>query len=325
MVAAFLPAVVAVPDPLVGSDVAEVVVAVMLRIALIVVIAVIARRLAGVGIRRLVTRATASDGDDDNEALSQRRALRASTLGAVLGSAATVTVVTLAALLLLGELGVHLGPLIAAIGIVGLALGFGAQRLVQDLLSGLFILLEDQFGVGDVVDTGEVIGTVEGVNLRLTRVRDVGGTLWHLPNGDIRRAGNFSHGWARAVVDVDIAYDTDVERATAVIEAAANQLLHDDARGQGVTGAAEVWGVQDLGADGVRLRVAMPTAPAHQWAVERELRARIKAALDAEGLEIPFPQRTVWVRPQDPEDGQDGTRWRPTSLHPQPAGASRPS
>jgi small conductance mechanosensitive channel len=325
MVAAFLPAVGAVPDPLVGPDVAAVVVEVMLRIALIVVIAVIARRLAGVGIRRLVTRATAGDGDDDNEALSQRRALRASTLGAVLGSAATVTVVTLAALLLLGELGVQLGPLIAAIGIVGLALGFGAQRLVQDLLSGLFILLEDQFGVGDVVDTGEIIGTVEGVNLRLTRVRDVGGTLWHLPNGDIRRAGNFSHGWARAVVDVDIAYDTDVGRATAVIEAAANQLLHDDARGQGVTGAAEVWGVQDLGADGVALRVAMPTAPAHQWAVERELRARIKAALDAEGLEIPFPQRTVWVRPQDPEDGQDGTRWRPTSLHPQPAGASRPS
>lgn len=292
-----------------------------LRIVLIVVVALIARRLAGALIRRTVARVTAGDGDEAGQ--SERRALRGATLGGVLGSVATVTIATLALLVVLGELGVSLGPLIAGVGIVGLALGFGAQRLVQDVLSGLFILLEDQFGVGDVVDTGGVVGTVEGVSLRLTRVRDVGGTLWHVPNGDIRQAGNFSHGWARAILDVDIAYDVDVGRATGIIEDAANELTRDDAFAQAATGAAEVWGVQDLGADGVGLRVVVPTAPSQQWAVERELRARVKAALDAAGIEIPFPQRTVWVRPEDPQDGEHGTDWRPTSLQPQLVGSGR--
>lgn len=290
----------------------------VLRILLIVVVALLARRLAGALIHRTVARVTAGDG-----ASSERRALRAETLGGVLGSVATVTIATLAVLVLLGELGVSLGPLIAGVGIVGLALGFGAQRLVQDVLSGLFILLEDQFGVGDVVDTGGVVGTVEGVSLRLTRVRDVGGTLWHVPNGEIRQAGNFSHEWARAILDVDIAYDTDIGRATAVIQDAADGLTRDDAFAHAATGAAEVWGVQDLGADGVGLRVAVPTAPSQQWAVERELRARVKDALDAAGVDIPFPQRTVWVRPEDPYDGEHGTQWRPTSLHPELVGSGR--
>lgn len=319
-VASSATAPVAVLEAVFDADTAAVLEPV-LRIVLIVVVALLARRLAGALIHRTVARVTG--GDDAHGASSQRRALRAETLGGVLGSVATVTIATLAVLVLLGELGVSLGPLIAGVGIVGLALGFGAQRLVQDVLGGLFILLEDQFGVGDVVDTGGVVGTVEGVSLRLTRVRDVGGTLWHVPNGEIRQAGNFSHEWARAILDVDIAYDTDIGRATAVVEDAAHGLTRDDAFAHAATGAAEVWGVQDLGADGVRLRVVVPTAPSQQWAVERELRARVKDALDAAGIEIPFPQRTVWVRPEEPHDGEHGTQWRPTSLHPELVGSDR--
>jgi small conductance mechanosensitive channel len=288
------------------------------RILLIVVLALLARRLAGVLINRVMARVEAEG--EKSSASTERVSLRATTLGGVLGTIATAVVATLAVLTILGQVGVSIGPLLAGAGVIGLALGFGAQRLVQDFLSGIFMLLEDQYGVGDIVDTGEAIGTVEGLSLRLTRVRDLGGTLWHIPNGDIRRVGNFTRDWARAVVDVDVAYAADVGRATEVIKAAADEAAGQDADGA-IVAEPEVWGVQTLGDNAVTVRLVAQTAPSQQWAVERALRARVKAALDAAGIEIPFPQRTVWVRPEEPQERAGGTQWSPTSLHPDLAGS----
>ena len=177
-----------------------------------------------------------------------------------------------------------------------MAIGFGSQSLVRDFLSGAFILVEDQFGVGDIVDVGEASGTVEAVSLRTTRLRAIDGTVWHVPNGEIRRVGNMSQHWSRALLDIEVAYDTVVEHARAVIKRVADSVWSED---DGVLEEPELWGVEQLGANGVMLRLVVKTTPSQQWRVSRELRERIKVAFDEEGIEIPFPQQTVWHKPAE--------------------------
>lgn len=236
---------------------------------------------------------------DGGHAPSARRAQRAETIGALLRSVSAVAIWSLATLMAMAELGLNLGPLIAGAGILGIALGFGAQNLVRDFVSGVFMLAEDQYGVGDVIDAGPATGRVEGVSLRTTRLRDVDGTVWHMPNGEITRVGNKSQQWARAVLDVDVAYNTDIPRATAVIKATADEMwTAQDGTGH-MLEEPEVWGVENLGADGIAIRLVVKTAPNEQLTVERELRARIKHAFDEAAIEIPFPQRTVWHRMDD--------------------------
>jgi moderate conductance mechanosensitive channel len=230
----------------------------------------------------------------------ERGKQRASTLGAVLRSGAGFVIYGTALVMALGEFDVNLGPLIASAGIAGIAIGFGAQKLVQDFLSGIFMVIEDQYGVGDIVDVGEASGVVEAVNLRTTRIRDLNGTLWHVPNGEIRRVGNKSQTWARAVIDVDVAYDTDLDAAAAVIKQVADGLWHEDIAHATVLEEPEVMGVEGFGPDAISFRLIMKVEPAEQFAVAREIRRRLKAAFDREGIEIPFPQRTVWVRRLDP-------------------------
>ncbi len=198
----------------------------------------------------------------------------------------------------LGEVGIELGPLIAGAGIIGVALGFGSQSLVRDFLSGVFILVEDQFGAAPSSTSTTRPGTVEAVSLRTTRLRAVDGTVWHVPNGEIRRVGNMSQHWSRALLDIEVAYET-------VVDA---RPLGDQARGRrGVGGGRrvleepELWGVEQLGANGVMLRLVVKTTPSQQWRVSRELRERIKVAFDEEGIEIPFPQQTVWHKPAEVE------------------------
>jgi moderate conductance mechanosensitive channel len=165
---------------------------------------------------------------------------------------------------------------------------------VKDFLSGVFILIEDQFGVGDIVNLdGQTSGTVEAVSLRTTRLRAVDGTVWHVPNGEIRRVGNQSQHWSRALIDVEVAYDTDLDHAQAVIAGVAHEIAQADAD---VLDEPEVWGVEALGAHGVMIRLVVKTRPSQQYRVSRELRAQLKAAFDREGIEIPFPQQTVWHR-----------------------------
>jgi small-conductance mechanosensitive channel len=231
----------------------------------------------------------------DTGSLSLRSAARARTLGLVLRSIASAVIWTIAAAMILGELGVNLGPLIAGAGIAGVAIGFGAQSLVKDFLSGIFMLVEDQYGVGDIIDAGEATGTVEAVTLRTTRLRDVQGTVWHIPNGTIERVGNMSQQWARALLDVEVAYGTDIDHAQAVIKRVADELWHEPAWRGRILEEPEVWGVERLGPDAIVIRLVVKTRPAEQFPVMRELRRRLSDALLAERIEMPFPQRSVWV------------------------------
>lgn len=220
-------------------------------------------------------------------AVSARRTQRADAVGAVLRSVAAFVVYTLATFVALGELGLNLGPLVAGAGIVGVAVGFGAQSLVRDFLTGLFMVIEDQFGVGDAVDLGVASGTVEGVSLRTTRVRDVNGVVWHVPNGEIHRVGNKSQDWARAVLDIPLPAGTDVDRATTVILQAANETHGATAFGDLMLEQPEVWGVQDLGRDGALIRLVVKTKPGEQFKLERELRTRLARSFVAEGITPP--------------------------------------
>jgi len=225
---------------------------------------------------------------------SLRAEQRITALTSVLRSVVSFVIFLIAGFLILGEVGLNLAPLLAGAGIVGVALGFGAQSLVKDFLSGLFILVEDQFGVGDIVDLEQqTSGTVEAVSLRTTRLRAADGTVWHVPNGEIRRVGNKSQHWSRALLDIDVAYDTDVEHASSVIKRVADGLWkeRDD-----IIEEPEVWGVESLGPNSVVIRLVVKTLPSDQYAVSRELRQRLKAAFDEEGIEFPHPQQTGWTR-----------------------------
>ena len=240
----------------------------------------------------------------DTGELSIRSEQRIESLASVLRSGASFVIWLIAAFLVLGQLGVDLGPLLAGAGVIGVALGFGSQSLVRDFLSGMFILIEDQFGVGDIVDLDlQTSGTVEAVSLRTTRLRSVDGTVWHVPNGDIRRVGNKSQHWSRALLDVEVAYDTDIEQAKSVIKGVADELWHER---EDILEEPEVWGVERLGPNAIVIRLVVKTRPADQYNVSRQLRQRLKEAFDAEGIEIPFPQQVVWHRTvPDPEPAGD--------------------
>ena len=231
---------------------------------------------------------------------SARSRQRSITLIAVLSSLAAGVIWVMALLIAFGEVGINLGPLIAGAGIAGIAIGFGAQSLVRDFLAGIFIIIEDQYGVGDVVDVGDATGTIEQVSLRTTRLRDVNGVLWVVPNGEIQRVGNMSQLWARSVLDVGVAYDTDLDQAMAAIKEVADDLWHQNLENATILEEPAVWGVQSLGDSAVTIRLAVKTDPSEQWATSRLLNKAIKERLDAEGIEIPFPQTTVHVRREDP-------------------------
>jgi len=228
--------------------------------------------------------------------LTERRRQRTETIGSVLKSITSLAAFTIATAMVLGELGFDLGPVLASAGILGVALGFGAQNLVKDYLNGIFMILEDQYGVGDAVDAGEASGIVEEVGLRTTRLRSVDGTVWYIRNGEILRIGNMSQGWSRALLDISVAYDTDTDKATRVIKQVADGVWQDEELGKLVLEEPEVWGVENLGVDGMAIRLVVKTAPLEQWVIARELRRRIKSAFAAEGIEIPFPQRSLWLR-----------------------------
>jgi len=229
-------------------------------------------------------------------AKAERGQQRARTLSDVLESLASIVIYTIAFMVALSEFDVSLGPFIASAGIVGVAVGFGAQSLVKDFLSGMFMIIEDQYGVGDVIDVGDAAGSVEEVKLRTTQIRDVHGTLWHIPNGEIRRVANKSQAWARAVMDVEVAYDTDLDHAMTVIKRVADEVWHADHEYATILEEPEIWGVESFGADAIAIRLVLKVEPAEQWATAREVRKHLKVAFDEEGIEIPFPQRTVWVQ-----------------------------
>lgn len=238
-------------------------------------------------------------------AVAARRKQRAATMAGVLNSIVTFAVVAVIGTMILSEIGVDIAPIIASAGIIGIALGFGAQSLVKDFLAGIFVFIEDQYGVGDVVDVGVASGTVETVTLRMTRLRDVNGTVWYVPNGEILRVGNQSQNWARAVIDVSVGYQEDLVRVQQVLREVAHDMWEDEDYRGIIIEEPEVTGVEKLATDAITVRVMVKTAPLEQWAVARTLRQRIKARFDHEGIEIPFAQRVVWHR-EERAEGSEG-------------------
>jgi small conductance mechanosensitive channel len=283
-----------------------------LKILLILVIAWILTKVSRRFIRRSARRLVDSTQDGRLGRVSEtafvgaaipdpaRAHARAEAVQNVLGSIVGTIIWVIAVLIALGEFDIDLAPLIAGAGVAGVALGFGAQTLVRDFLAGMFIVIEDQYGVGDNVDLQDVAGTVEEVSLRSTKVRDVGGLLWTVSNGEIVKAGNATKGWSRSKVDVAVAYDSDVRRAMALVLEVAEEMRADPEWEIDIIEPPEMWGVEALAVDGVTIRLVVKTRPGRQYVVTRELQLRIKEAFEAEGIEIPFPQRTLWVkRPED--------------------------
>ncbi|MGJ7440317.1 mechanosensitive ion channel family protein [Aquipuribacter sp. MA13-6] len=284
----------------------------------VVVVAFVLRYVLHRVIRRFVDRIKADDPArrgridlfEPTDPISRaRKVQRAKAIGSILQAVVSIAVWTAAVFVILPTLGVNITGLVAGAGIVGIALGFGAQTLVQDFVSGIFMIAEDQYGVGDVIDMGEATGVVEAVGLRTTRLRAVDGTVWHVRNGEVVRVGNMSQGWSRAVLDIDVAYGEDLTQVMETLKELGHDMRSDPDWGDKFLDEPEVWGVEALAADGITVRMIIKTVPLEQWVVAREMRRRIKYRFDTLGIEIPFPQRTVWVRTEGPgahDEGPEG-------------------
>lgn len=257
------------------------------RVTLIVLAAWLLAALAQRAIRGFRERLTRRL--DDPEAVK-----RAQTLGRVFRYLASVVIWLLATMLVLGELGVSVAPILGAAGVVGLAVGFGAQSLVRDYFTGFFVLLENQIRQGDVVKLGEHAGLVEEMTLRYVRLRDYDGNVHFVPNGSITTVVNMSRGFAQAVVDVGIAYREDVDRAIAVMRDVGRALREDEAFGPRILDDLEVAGVERLADSAVIVRCRFRVRPLEQWGVRREYLRRLKRAFDERGIEIPYPHLTVY-------------------------------
>jgi small conductance mechanosensitive channel len=257
-----------------------------LRILIVIVVAAVVARVLGRLARKTVETAA---GITPMRRASARADQRARTLAAVTGSVVRIVVWTTAGLTILGILDINLGPLIAGASIVGVALGFGAQALVRDFLSGFFILVEDQYGVGDTVNVGGAKGTVDDVSLRVTRLRGDDGSVWFVPNGEIRKVANDTMGWQRASVDILLPLDADLNRAIDVMREECEAMARDSAWTNDIVEPPQVLGVNDMSADGLTVRVTARTAPQRQDAFARALRARIAVRLGAEGVALAKP------------------------------------
>ncbi len=290
------------------------------RILVIVLVAYLLVRLSRLVIRRVVNRLSRDGAADTIDKFRRRtgvafldtspvpnirRALRAETIGAVLRSIVAALIWATALVMILNTLSVNLAAIGVGASIIGVAVGFGAQSLVKDFLSGMFMIVEDQYGVGDVIDTGVASGTVEGVSLRTTRLRDAEGVVWHIPNGNILRVGNKSQQWARALLDIPVAYDADLTKATAAIRAGAQRVAESPELAAFVIEDPEVLGVEQVTNDQVVIRLGVKTKPLEQWRVARALRASVKAALDEAGIR-PTGDSVITYRADGPPPGSSG-------------------
>jgi small conductance mechanosensitive channel len=268
----------------------------LIQAAVVIVIAIVAYRAARIVIRRMVEREIADEGPLERRLRQQR----AQTLGSLLGSVAFVVIAAITILTVLGNF-VDIGPLLASVGVLGLAVSFGAQSLVKDVITGTFMLLEGQFAVGDVVRVADVSGQVERVTLRTTVLRDLHGVVHIIPNGEITRVSNLTKSWSRAVLDVGVAYKESVDRVIDVMREIGVEFHADPEWRPLLLGEPEVLGVDSFGDSAVVIRMIVQTLPQQQFPVGRELRRRIKNRFDAENIEIPFPHVTVyWGEGQQP-------------------------
>ncbi|RJQ74542.1 mechanosensitive ion channel family protein [Pseudonocardiaceae bacterium YIM PH 21723] len=267
------------------------------QIVLILVVALVVRYL----VHRAIDRVTRGDGtslptilkplrerapESLGGLISERRMQRSRTIGSVLKSVTSMFTYGLAFVLILSVLGFDIGPILASAGVLGVALGFGAQNLVKDFLSGMFMIMEDQYGVGDIVDLGPASGTVEAVGMRVTTIRDINGTVWYVRNGEILRVGNSSQGFAVAVVDLPLSHQVDVEHAIRVMGATMDTAVAEPPLSDDVIAPPEMLGVDKITAEAIVLRATVKVRPGRQWAAQRGLRAKIKMAFDEANIEL---------------------------------------
>jgi len=224
---------------------------------------------------------------------AMRSVQRARTLGSVLNNTATWIIASIVLILVLSELGFSVTALVASAGIIGAALGFGAQSVVKDVLNGLFMVFEDQLGVGDVVDLGMAEGVVERVGIRITEIRDVSGTLWFVRNGEILRVGNHTQDWSRVILDLPVPYESNIDEMQNVLLESANSFAASPEWRRKVVEDPEVWGIQSLSAEAITLRLVVKVRAGEQWAAERALYRALKDSLDQRQVDIPPLNRMV--------------------------------
>jgi small-conductance mechanosensitive channel len=236
----------------------------------------------------------------ENDSLQAAEAKkRAHTLGNTLRHALLITLSFIAILMILGELGIQLGPLLATAGIGALAIGFGAQNLVKDVISGFFIILENQYRIGDAIEVAGVSGLVESVSLRKTVLRDLEGKVHTIPNGEIKIVSNLSKEWSRSVLDVGISYREDVDQVIDLLAQIGRELETEEPYKSAILGPLQILGIEKFGESQLVIRMMVKTVPLKQWEVGRELRKRIKNRFDEKGIQLPFPHRILsWEEPQ---------------------------
>lgn len=259
-----------------------------LQILLIVAGAFLLQHFSGRIITRVVQRVI-KQGSQSKLAEEKRE----NTLIQVLSGAASIIIWILALMMVLSEIGIAIGPLIAAAGIAGLAFGFGGQYLIRDLISGMFIILENQYRTGDVVCFDKTCGLVEHITLRMTTLRDLNGTVHHVPHGDVHTVSNMSKGYARVNLDIGVAYDSDIEHVIEVVNRVGQELADDPSWKEHILKAPAFLRVDDFADSAIIIKILGDTIPVMQWDVTGELRKRLKVAFDKEGIVIPFPQRVV--------------------------------
>ncbi|MFF3324504.1 mechanosensitive ion channel family protein [Streptomyces sp. NPDC002889] len=300
-----------------------------LRIALILVIALVLRMLVRRALTKLIERMNRSAQAVQGTALggllvnAERRRQRSEAIGSVLRSIASFLILGTAGLMILGAFKIDLAPLLASAGVAGVAIGFGARNLVTDFLSGVFMIMEDQYGVGDSIDAGVASGEVIEVGLRVTKLRGDNGEIWYVRNGEIKRIGNLSQGWATSAVDVTVRSSEDLDRVSAVIGQVAEDLAEAHPWNEQLWGPVEVLGLTEVLLDSMTFRVAAKTMPGKALGVERELRWRIKRAFDAEGIRIVggLPQQAEESAP-DPTAGMAAPSAYASVTSPQSVAAS---
>jgi small-conductance mechanosensitive channel len=262
-----------------------------LKIALILLLA-----YAGYRLVRIAANAVGKATDDEGLVRLSARRQHVDTIARLVKRTGAVFIVAVAALTILSELGISVAPLLASAGIVGVAVGLGTQNLIKDMLAGFFILLEDQFAVGDLITIAGITGTVEDMSLRRTTVRDFNGTLYVVSNSEIKVVSNANKDWARLIVDVGVAYETDLTRAMSVLEEVSKEAASAPEFQANVLEPPDVMGVMSLDDSAVTLRTAIKVEPGVQWALGRALRKQIKERFEREGIDMPYPQQVVHVK-----------------------------
>lgn len=237
--------------------------------------------------------------EDDDPSTENERERRAKTMAQILNFVVKTVVIVFGAITIIKEIGFDIAPILAGAGIIGLAIGFGSQSLVKDIVSGFFLILENQIRVGDVVKIGDVSGTVEKITLRIVVLRDAAAVVHVVPNGEIKVLSNMTYGWSQAVVDIKLAYKADVDKVMVLLKELSKSLADEKQFKNYVLAEPSVFGIEEFGDLSMTLRVIFKTMPLKQWEVAREFRRRVKNEFDRQGIDIPFPQHVIHLSQKD--------------------------